>query len=77
MKLPRLRSKPGVLLGLVALVAGLGATIYASVVVGRYGFQVSGRWNPNQLESGGAPLFFLIGIALVIYGCVALWLHRR
>jgi hypothetical protein len=77
MELRTNRSKLRVLVALTSLVVGLGVVGYASVGVAKYGFYVSAGGHPGQLEGGAAPLFLLIGAALVIYGCVELWLHRR
>jgi hypothetical protein len=77
MQLRTNRSKLRVLIASASLVAGLGVVAYAAVVVARYGFYVSAGGHPGQLEGGAAPVFLLIGVALVIYGCVELWLHRR
>jgi hypothetical protein len=77
MKLTAIRSKLRVVVALAAVVAGLGVVVYAGLAVAEYGFYVSERGNPGQLEGGVAPLFLLIGVALVVYGCVQLWLHRR
>ena len=77
MELRNNQSKLRVLVALATLVAGLGVVGYAAFGVAKYGFYVSARWDPGQLEGGLAPLFLLIGAALVIYGCVELWLHRR
>lgn len=71
------RSRLRVLVALTSLFAGLGIGGYAAVRVAEYGFYVSPRWDLGQLDGGVAPLFLLIGVVLVFYGCLELWLHLR
>lgn len=59
-----------------SIVIGVCAVIYSSLGIYRYGFYISERGNPGQLEGGFLPVILLIGLGLIGYGLFELWLHR-
>lgn len=59
-----------------SLIIGACAVIYSSLGIYKYGFYISRRGNPGQLEGGFMPVILLIGFGLIGYGLFELWLHR-
>lgn len=74
------KEKLGMLLAKItayaSIVLGVAAIIYSCLGIYEYGFYLSERWNPGQLEGGYLPVILLTGLGLVAYGLIELWIHR-
>ena len=61
----------------MVIVFGIALCGYAIVGVSRYGFYISGRGDPGQMEGGLAVFFLLIGILAIAYGSFGLIMNNR
>ncbi len=59
------------------LVAGIAITIYAGLGINKHGPIFAERGNPEQLDGGLFPLLLLIGIAVLAYGLIEIWLNKK
>lgn len=65
------------LFDIAIIIFGIGLTVYSVSGIVKYGFYLSPRGDPGQLNGGLVPLFLLVGILSIAYGVGDLIIFKK